>query len=59
MAENFPNQKKETDNQIQETERVSNKITSKRSTSRHFIIRMAKVKDRESILNKVREKTKG
>lgn len=42
MAEKS-NLNEETDIQIQEAERVSNKINSKRSTSRHFIIRMAKV----------------
>lgn len=44
MAEKISNLKEETDIQIQEAERVSNKINSKRPTSRHFIIRMTKLK---------------
>lgn len=39
MAEKVSNLKEET-----EAERVSNKINSKRPTSRHFIIRMTKLK---------------
>ena len=35
MAENFPNLKKETDIQVQEAERVTNKINPNRPTSRH------------------------
>ena len=48
MTENFPNLKKETDIQIQEAERVQNKMNPKRSTPRHIVIKMAKDKDKES-----------
>ena len=44
MAENFPNLKKETDIQIQEAERVPNKMNPNRHTPRHIIIKMAKLK---------------
>ena len=56
MAENFPNLKKETNIQIQETQRAPNKLNSKRPTPRHIIIKMAKVKDKERILKAAREK---
>ena len=46
MAENFPNLKKETDIQVQEAQRVPNKVNQNRPTPRHTIIKMAKVKDR-------------
>ena len=40
-AENFPNRKKETDFQVQEEQRVPNKINPNRLTARHIIIKMA------------------
>ena len=54
MTENFPNLVKEIDIQIQEAERVPNKMDPKRPTLRHIIIKMPKVKykdlkSRESI----------
>ena len=52
MAENFPNLKKKTDIQVQEAQRVPNKMNPKRSTPRHIIIKMTKVKDKERILFK-------
>ena len=45
MAKNFPNLKKEIDIQVQEAQRVPNKINSNRPTTRHIIIKMAKVKE--------------
>ena len=54
MAENFPNQKKETDMQVQAAQRVPNKINPNRPTLRHIIVKMAKVKER--ILKAAREK---
>ena len=54
MAENFPNLKKETDIQIQEAQRVPNKINPNGSTPRHIMIKMAKVKDKERILKAAR-----
>ena len=42
--------------QIQEAERCQIKRNPKRSTPRHIIIKMPKVKDKERILNIAREK---
>ena len=44
IAENFPNLGKEADIQVQEAQRVPNKMNSKTSTPRHIIINMAKLK---------------
>ena len=54
MAENFPNNAKETDTQIQEAQRIPNKKNPKRLTPRHRVIKMLKVK--EGILKAAREK---
>ena len=43
MKENFPNLVKETDMQIQEAQRVPNKMDANRPTPRHILIRMPKV----------------
>ena len=56
MKENFPNVAKEIDIQVQEAHRVPNKLDPKRTTPRHNIIKMPKVKDKERILNAAREK---
>ena len=55
MAENFPNVK-ETDIKIQEARRAPNKLNPNRTTPRHMIIKMAKVRDKERILKTAREK---
>ena len=47
MTENFPNLMKEIDIQAQEVQKVPNKMNPKRSTPRHIIIKMPKVKDRK------------
>ena len=47
MKENFPNLVKEIDFQeIQEAQRVPNKLDPKRNTPRHTIIKLPKIKDR-------------
>ena len=53
MGENFPNLK-ETDIKIQESQRAPKKLNPKRPTPRHFVIKMAKIKER--ILKASREK---
>ena len=45
----FPNLRKKTNIQIQEAQRVSNRANPKRTTARHFVIKMAKNKDKGSI----------
>ena len=47
---------KEIDTQVQEAQRVPNKMDAKRPTPRHIIIKMPKVKDKERILKAAREK---
>ena len=47
---------KEIDIQVQETQRIPNKLDPKRTTPRHIIIKMPKVKDEERILKAAREK---
>ena len=48
MKENFPNLVKEIDIEVQEGQRVPNKMDTNRTTPRHIIIKMPKGKDRES-----------
>ena len=55
MKENFLNLVKEIDIQVQETQRVSNKMDPKRDTPGYIIIKMPKVKDKERILKATRE----
>ena len=47
---------KEIDIQVQEAQRVPNKLGPKRTTPRYLIIKMPKVKDKERILKAAREK---
>ena len=47
---------KETEIQVQEAQRVPNKLDPKRTTPRHIIINMPKVKDKERILKAARVK---
>ena len=56
MKENFPNLVKEIDIQVQEAQRIPNKMDAKRLTLRLIIIKMPKVKDKEGILKAAREK---
>ena len=49
MKQNFPNLVKEIDMQVQEAQRVPNKMDAKRPTLRHIIIKMPKVKYKERI----------
>ena len=46
---------KEIDMQVQEAQRVPNKMDAKRPTPKHIIIKMLKVKDKERILKAARE----
>ena len=56
MKENFPNLVKEIDIQVQEAQRVPNKLDPKRTTPRHIKIKMPKAKDKERILKAAKEK---
>ena len=56
MKENFPNLVKEIDIQVQEIQRVPNKLGPKRITPRHIIIKMPKVKDKGQNLKNSKRK---
>ena len=55
MKENFPNLMKEIDMQVQEAQRVPNKMDAKRPTLRHIIIKMPEFKHKERILKTAKE----
>ena len=56
MKENFFHLVKEIDIQDQEAQKIPNKLNPKRTTLRHIIIKMPKVKDEERILKAARGK---
>ena len=57
MKENFPNLAKEIDFQeYQEAQRVPKKLDPRRNTPRHIIITLARMKQKERILQAAREK---
>uniref|UniRef100_A0A8D1CJV5 L1 transposable element RRM domain-containing protein n=1 Tax=Sus scrofa TaxID=9823 RepID=A0A8D1CJV5_PIG len=56
IPENFPNMRKEPLTQIQEAQRVPDKINPRRNTPRHIIIKLTKIIDKEKILKAAREK---
>ena len=56
MKENFPNLGKEIDIQVQEAQRIPNKLDTRRNTPRHIIVKLPKIKDKERILKAAREK---
>ena len=57
MKKNFPNLAKETDCQeVQEAQRLPNKLDLRKHTPRHIIITLPKIKDKERILKAAREK---
>ena len=54
---NFPNLAKQIDFQeVQEAQRIPNKLDPRRNTSRHIIIKLPKIKDKERILKTARGK---
>ena len=56
MKENFPNLVREICMQVQEAQRIPNKMNAQRPTPRYIIIKMPKFKDKERILKTAREK---
>ena len=57
MKDNFPNLAKEIDFQeVQETQRVPKSLDPRRHTTRHIIIKLPKIKDKERILKAARGK---
>ena len=59
MKENFRNLVKKVDMQVQEAQRIPNKLDPKRNTPTHIIIKMPKDKDKERNLKAAREKNRG
>ena len=56
MTPKSPNLVKEKDTQVQEAQRVPNKLDLKRPMLRHNIIKMTRLKDKERILKATRER---
>ena len=56
IAENFPNMGKEIVDKVQETQKVPDRINPRRSTLRHIVIKLTKIKDKDKILKATREK---
>ena len=56
IVENFPKMGKEIITQVQETQRVPNRINPRRNTPRHILIKLTKIKQKEQILKAAREK---
>ena len=56
QLENFPKMGKEIVTQVQETQRVPNRINPRRNTPRHILTKLAKIKHKEQLLKAAREK---
>ena len=56
IVENFPKMGKEIVTQVQETQRVPNRINTRQITPRHILIKLTKIKHKEQILKAAREK---
>ena len=54
-SKNFPNMRKEIVNHVQEAQRVPDSINPKRNTSRHMVIKLTKIKDKDKLLKATRE----
>ena len=58
IAENSPKMGKEIATQVQETQRVPNRINPRQNTRRQILIKLIKIKHIEQILKAAREKNK-
>ena len=56
IVEKFPNMRKETVTKVQEVQRVPYRINSRRNTTRHIVIKLEKIKDKEKLLKAARAK---
>ena len=56
IVENFPKMGKKIATQVQESQRVPNRINPRWSTPRHILIKLTKIKHKEQILKAAREK---
>ena len=55
IVENFPNMEREIVNEVQEAQRVPYRISPRRNTPRHILIKLTKNKHKERILKAARE----
>ena len=56
IVENFPKMGKEIITQVQETQRVPNRINPRQNTQRHILLKLTKMKHTEQILKAAMEK---
>ena len=56
IVENLPKMGKEIPTQVQETQRVLNRVSQRQITPRHILIKLTKIKHKEQILKAAREK---
>ena len=56
IVENFPKMGEKIITQVQETQRVPDRINPRRNTPRHILIKSTKIKHKEQILEAAREK---
>ena len=56
IIENFPKMGTEIVTQVQETQRVPNRINPRQNSPRHILIKLTKIKHKEQILKAAREK---
>ena len=56
IVDNFPKMGKETVAQVQETQRVPNRINPRQNTPGHTLIKLMKIKHKEEILKAAKEK---
>ena len=56
IVDNFPKMGKEIITQVQETQRVPNRINPGQNTPRHILIKLTKIKHKEQILKAARGK---
>ena len=57
IVENFPKMGKEMIIEVQETQRVRNRINTRQNTLRHILNKLTKVKHKEQILKAARKNT--
>ena len=58
IVENFPNMGKEIATQVQEAQRVPQRVNPRRNIMRHILIKLTKIKFKEKILKAARKKQK-
>ena len=56
IVDNFPKMGKEIITQVQETQRVPNRINPRQNTPRHILIKLTKIKHKEQIVTEARGK---